>query len=122
MALDLALPTVVVPCPTVREPDGLALSSRNARLSPAGREAAPVLHRALMAGADAVRHGEHQAEVVREVMHRTLASEPLAEIDYVSVADPETLVELDSVADGALLSLAVRIEGVRLIDNERVPR
>jgi pantoate--beta-alanine ligase len=122
MALDLALPTVVVSCPTVREPDGLALSSRNARLSPAGREAAPVLHRALVAGADSVRGGEHRAEVVRAVMHRTLASEPLAEIDYVSVADPETLVELDSVADGAVLSLAVRIEGVRLIDNERVPR
>jgi pantoate--beta-alanine ligase len=121
MALDLALPTAVVPCPTVREPDGLALSSRNARLSPAGREAAPVLHRALVAGADAVRRGERQAEVVRAVMHRTLASEPLAEIDYVSVADPETLVELDTVAGGALLSLAVRIEGVRLIDNERVP-
>jgi pantoate--beta-alanine ligase len=122
MALDLALPTVVVSCPTVREPDGLALSSRNARLSPAGREAAPVLHRALAAGADTVRGGERRAEVVRAMLHRSLASEPLAEVDYVSVADPETLVELDTVAGEALLSLAVRIEGVRLIDNELVPR
>ncbi len=122
MALDLALPTAVVPCPTVREPDGLALSSRNARLSAAGREAASVLHRALVAGADLVVAGEHDAEAVRAVMRRTLAGEPLAEIDYVSVADPETLVELEAVAGAALLSLAVRIEGVRLIDNERVPR
>jgi len=120
MALDLALPTVVVPCPTVREPDGLALSSRNARLSPAGRAAAPVLHRALMAGAEAIGAGEHRAQAVRDLMRRSLAAEPLAEVDYVSVADPDTLQELDALDGHALLSLAVRIEGVRLIDNERV--
>jgi len=121
MAVDLALPTAVVPCPTVREPDGLALSSRNARLSPDGRAAAPVLHRALSAGADAVRSGEQRADEVRDAMRRTLATEPLAEADYVSVADPETLEELVTVDGRVLLSLAVRIEGVRLIDNERVP-
>ena len=121
MAVDLALPTAVVPCPTVREPDGLALSSRNARLSPDGRAAAPVLHRALSAGADAVRSGEQRADEVRDAMRRTLATEPLAEADYVSVADPETLEELVIVDGRVLLSLAVRIEGVRLIDNERVP-
>ena len=120
MALDLALPTLVVPCETVREPDGLAMSSRNARLSPAGRAAASVLRRALVAGGDAVRAGEHDAAALRSAMFAVLGTEPVAHPDYVSVADPETLEELESVAGRALLSLAVVIEGVRLIDNERV--
>ena len=120
MALDLALPTEVVPCETVREPDGLALSSRNARLSPSGRAAAPVLHRALVAGAASIRAGERDGEAVRRAMREVLASEPLAEPDYVSLADPDTLRELETVGGEALLSLAVQIEGVRLIDNERV--
>jgi pantoate--beta-alanine ligase len=120
MALDLALPTEVVPCETVREPDGLAMSSRNARLSPAGRAAAPALHRALLAGGACIRDGERSAETVRAAIRDVLAGEPLAAIDYVSVADPDTLRELAVVRGGALLSLAVRIEGVRLIDNERV--
>jgi pantoate--beta-alanine ligase len=118
MALDLALPTEVVPCETVREPDGLVMSSRNARLSPAGRAAAPVLRRALLAGARAIRDGETDATVVRRTMSDTLAVEPMAEPDYVSVADPDTLAELDTVNGEALLSLAVRIDGVRLIDNQ----
>lgn len=120
MALDLALPTVVVPCPTVREPDGLALSSRNARLSPAGRAAAPVLYRALRAAAARVAAGERDAEALQAEMRRVLAGEPLAEVDYVSVADPDTMTELSTVDGRALLSLAVRIEDIRLIDNERV--
>jgi pantoate--beta-alanine ligase len=120
MALDLALPTEVVPCATVREPDGLARSSRNARLSPAGRAAAPVLHRALEAAIDQHRAGERNAQALLAVMRETISGEPMAELDYVSVADPETLAERDRVDRPALLSLAARIEGVRLIDNERV--
>jgi pantoate--beta-alanine ligase len=120
MALDLALPTAVVPCETVREVDGLAMSSRNARLSPAGRAAASVLRRALVAGAAAVRGGTRDADAVRAAMFDVLRTEPMADPDYVSVADPDTLVELETVAGRALLSLAVAIEGVRLIDNERV--
>lgn len=120
MALDLALPTEVVPCPTVREPDGLAMSSRNARLTPAGRAAASVLHRALAAGASMVRGSEPDAEAVRAAMRAVLAGEPAADLDYVSVADPDTLDELTTLAGRALLSLAVRVEGVRLIDNELV--
>ncbi|HEY6571276.1 MAG TPA: pantoate--beta-alanine ligase, partial [Candidatus Limnocylindrales bacterium] len=121
MALDLALPTEVVALDTIREPDGLALSSRNARLSPAGRAAAPVIRRALLAGAACVRDGERDADVVRAEVSRVLATERLAEVDYVSVADPDTLKELATIGGtGALLSMAVRIEGVRLIDNERV--
>jgi pantoate--beta-alanine ligase len=120
MALDLALPTEVVPCETVREADGLAMSSRNARLTPGGRAAAPVLRRALLEGAARVRAGERSGAAVREAMLAVLRSEPAATPDYVSVADPDTLVELDTVAGRALLSLAVRIDDVRLIDNERV--
>jgi pantoate--beta-alanine ligase len=120
MALDLALPTEVVPCETVREPDGLAMSSRNARLSPEGRAAAPVLRRAMLAGAEAVRSGVRSGEAVRAVMRGVLASQARATLDYVSVADPETLAELDTVDGRALLSLAALIDGVRLIDNERV--
>jgi pantoate--beta-alanine ligase len=120
MALDLALPTTVVPCATVREPDGLAMSSRNARLTPEGRTAAQVLRRALLAGADAIRAGEADGEAVRRTMRDVLATEPGATTDYVSVADADTLAELDHVPGDALLSLAVRIDGVRLIDNERV--
>ena len=121
MATDLALPTEVVPCETVREPDGLALSSRNARLTAEGRAAAPVLRRALLAGAARVRAGERSGAAVRDAMLAVLAAEPAATADYVSVADPDTLAELDVVAGRALLSLAALIDDVRLIDNERVP-
>jgi pantoate--beta-alanine ligase len=121
MALDLALPTEVVALPTVREADGLALSSRNARLSAEGREAAAVLHRALVAGCERVAAGEREAAAVRQAMFAVLATEPRATPDYVSVADPDTLAELDRVTGRrALLSLAAFIDGVRLIDNERV--
>jgi pantoate--beta-alanine ligase len=120
MALDLALPTEVVALPTVREPDGLALSSRNARLSPEGRAVAPVLHRALQAGSAAVETGEREASAVRQAMFRELATEPAVTPEYVSVADPDTLAELDRVTGRrALLSLAAFVDGVRLIDNIR---
>jgi len=118
MALDLALPTEVIGCPTVREPDGLAMSSRNVHLSPEQRAAAPVLHRALRAARALRERGERSAEALRGEMRRVLAEEPLAEPDYVSVADAATLKELDMVAGPALLSLAVRFGSTRLIDNE----
>ena len=121
MALDLALPTTVVPCPTVREPDGLAMSSRNARLSPEARAAAPVLRRALMEARAAWERGERSADGLRDILRATLATEPLADVEYVSVADDLTLAELDHVTGPALLSLAVRFGDVRLIDNEPLP-
>ena len=120
MARDLALPTEVVPCETVREADGLAMSSRNARLTPDGRAKAPVLRRALLAGAARVRSGEASAAAVRDAMLAVLATEPAATADYVSVADPDSLHELVTVSGRALLSLAVQLDDVRLIDNERV--
>ena len=118
MALDLALPTEVIGCPTVREPDGLALSSRNVHLSPVERAAAPVLRRALLKARACWESGERSAEALRAAMREALAREPLARVDYVSVADPHTLTELDRLDDGALLSLAVRFGATRLIDNE----
>ena len=116
MATDLAL-TTVVPCPTVREPDGLAMSSRNVHLSPAERAAAAVLYRALLAGRARHATGERDAEAIRAAVHEVLAAEPLADVEYVSLADDATLAELDRVDGPALLSLAVRFGSTRLIDN-----
>jgi pantoate--beta-alanine ligase len=118
MALDLALPTEVVPCPTVREPDGLALSSRNVHLSPAERSAAPVIRRALLVGRERWLAGERSAEALRAAVREVLASEALAHLEYVSCADDLTLEELDRVEGRALLSLAVRFGTTRLIDNQ----
>jgi pantoate--beta-alanine ligase len=118
MALDLAIPTDVIACPTVREPDGLALSSRNVHLSPEERQAAPVLRKALLAARAAWERGERSGDALRARMREVLAAEPLANVEYVSVADAETLQELDRVDGPALLSLAVRFGSTRLIDNE----
>jgi pantoate--beta-alanine ligase len=118
MARDLAIGTDVIALPTVREPDGLAMSSRNVHLSPEQRTAATVLRRALVAARDAWRAGERSGDVLREAMGRVLASEPLADVDYVSIADGRTLAELDAVDGPALASLAVRFGPTRLIDNE----
>ena len=114
---DLGLGARIVVVPTVREPDGLALSSRNAYLGPEERGAAPVLYRALQAGRRLVEDGVSDAEVVRRRIRETIGREPLARIDYVSVADAGTLRELDRVDGPALASLAVYFGKTRLIDN-----
>lgn len=120
MALDLAIPTEVIACPTVRESDGLALSSRNVHLTPEERAAAPVLRRALVAARDRWAGGERSADALRATMLDELGSERLAVVDYVSVADGSTLLELDRIDGPALLSLAVRFGETRLIDNEPI--
>ena len=122
MARDLAILTEVIACPTVREPDGLALSSRNVHLSAGERAAAPVLRRALLAARGRWEAGERSGDALRSAMAEGLATEPLATPAYVSVADGRTLAELDRVVDGqsALLSLAVRLGSTRLIDNEPI--
>lgn len=117
MAADLNFPLEVVVCPTVRQPDGLALSSRNVYLDPAERQAATVLYRALRAAEAAYAAGERDAGKLRAIMSTTIAAEPLAQEEYVSVAHPDTLLELDAVHGGALLSMAVRLGRARLIDN-----
>ena len=117
MVRDLGFPVEIVVVPTVREADGLALSSRNDYLSPAERAAAPVLYRALSAAAEAFDRGERSGERLRAAMRGILAREPLAGPLYVSAAHPETLAELDAVEGPLLLSMAVRIGTTRLIDN-----
>jgi len=121
MVADLAIPTEIVVCPTVREADGLAMSSRNVRLSPDQRKAAPVLYRALCAAEALARAGERDAGVLRARMTELIAAEPLAQVDYVSVADTETLAECERLDGPALASLAVRFGDVRLIDNLPLP-
>lgn len=117
MVEDLNFDIEIVVCPIVREVDGLALSSRNARLAPAERAAAPVLYRALSAARDAIHDGILDGDELRQLMAAEIAAEPLARLDYVSVAHPETLQELDLVQDNALLSGAIFVGDVRLIDN-----
>ncbi len=118
MVRDLDLPIEIVIGPTVREADGLALSSRNAYLAPDEREAATVLYRALMSARERYEAGSRDAEELRAAMRAVLSAEPLARVEYVSTAHPLTLQELDQLdTDGALLSMAVRIGRTRLIDN-----
>jgi pantoate--beta-alanine ligase len=117
MTRDLNFPVDIVVCPIVREPDGLAMSSRNVYLDAAQRTAATVLYRALSAAKAAYEKGERGAEKLRTIMKETLASEPLAQVQYVSCADYETLQELDQVTGKTLLSMAVLFGKTRLIDN-----
>jgi pantoate--beta-alanine ligase len=117
MVRDLNFPVELVVCPIVREADGLALSSRNVYLTPEQRTAAPVLYRALSAARTAWAAGERDGDRLRQAMRRVLASEALAQTEYASAADPETLTELDLASRGVLLSMAVRIGKARLIDN-----
>ncbi len=123
MVRDLQFPLTLAICPTLREPDGLAMSSRNAYLTPEQRRAAPVVYRSLQAAAQQYADGERESEVLRRTMLDVLQAEPLAVPDYVSAADARTLRELDAPTDAPLLlSLAVRVGRTRLIDNLLLPR
>jgi len=114
---DLNMNVEVVTLPTVREPDGLAMSSRNTYLNPQQRRAATVLYQALSLAQRLWSQGETNAQTIRQQMTELIQKEPLATIDYVSVANAETLDELDRVSPPALVSLAVQIGKTRLIDN-----
>jgi pantoate--beta-alanine ligase len=117
MVRDLHLPVDILAAETVREADGLALSSRNAYLSPEERRAAAVLYNALRAAEQAIASGERRGDEVRRVMHEVLASEPLARVEYAAVVDAETFQPVDALAGSLVLPLAVRIGSTRLIDN-----
>lgn len=117
MVADLNVNLEIVTVPTVREPDGLAMSSRNTYLNPQERKAATVLYKALMAAQRHLARGERDAAHLRKQMTALIQKQPLARIDYISIAHPETLVELDKIEERALASLAVRIGKTRLIDN-----
>ena len=117
MVKDLNFPIDIVVCPIVREPDGLALSSRNIYLNPEERQAATVLFLSLNAARSAYDSGERAADKLRSLVREKVASEPLARLQYVSCADYDTLEELETVSRKALLSMAVYFGKTRLIDN-----
>src|SRR4051794_10020810 len=118
MAVDLSFPVRVAGCATVREADGLAMSSRNAYLTPAGRARAPVLHWALVAGAAAIAAGERDPASVRGLVADLIRAQPLAELDYAEVVDAATLRRIDPLEGEVRLLAATRFGRARLIDNE----
>jgi pantoate--beta-alanine ligase len=117
LAADLCLPVRVVGCPLVREPDGLAMSSRNRNLKPAEREAATVIHRGLQKGAEVVAGGERDAGKLRRVVANVLTTEPLVRLEYAEVVAADTMAPLDVLDGEVLMAVAARVGDVRLIDN-----
>jgi pantoate--beta-alanine ligase len=117
MAKDLNMNLNVIVCPTIREPDGLAMSSRNVYLTPEHRKAAPVLYKSLLLAKDLFAIGERNTAVILEQMITLIKKEPLVNIDYISITDAETLAELKTINKSALVSMAVRFGNTRLIDN-----
>ena len=117
LVADLDLPVEVVGCPTVREEDGVAMSSRNLRLGASERQAATALLRALLEGAGKVARGERSGAIVARAMAAVLGAEPLVEVDYAAVADPRSLERVDDIVSEVRLLVAATIGPVRLIDN-----
>jgi pantoate--beta-alanine ligase len=111
------MPLEVITCPTVREPDGLAMSSRNAYLNPAERQAALVLSRALHQAEACLAQGELQGTRLTATLRGCIARESLARIDYVAVCDPQSLREVEQLSGTVLVALAIYIGKTRLIDN-----
>jgi len=117
MVRDLNIPVRVVVCPIVREPDGLAMSSRNAYLDAGQRKSALVLYRSLTAVQERFDQGERKAHVLVDAGKQTLAHEPLVRLDYFEIVDPETLDPVDDLSRGGLVAVAAFLGNVRLIDN-----
>ena len=117
MARDLLFDVEILSAPTVREPDGLAMSSRNAYLSPAARQQASALNAALAEVRNRLRAGERDVRALLECARKRLAKEPLAEIDYIDIRGAKNLEILETIDRRAVMALAVRFEGARLIDN-----
>lgn len=117
MARDLNFDIEIVGCPIVREADGLAMSSRNTYLNDAERKAALILHKSLMLGKEMIEQGEHDASQIKKAIISNIESEPLAKVDYVEIVNPDTMENIDTVEDLALIATAVYIGKTRLIDN-----
>ncbi len=117
MVRDLDFPLEIIVCPTVREPDGLAMSSRNRYLSAVERRQALTLSRALHAAEIQVTRGEHRASALLQTVRATLQEEPAIRVDYIAAVDPDTLLPIENVASGALLAVAAYVGTTRLIDN-----
>lgn len=117
MVMDLNIPVEIIPCPIVREADGLAMSSRNTYLSPAERQQALVLSQSLKAAEAAVAAGERQADALELLIRKTIEKAPSAEVDYVQIVDAHTLTPVVQLKGSVLIALAVKIGKPRLIDN-----
>jgi pantoate--beta-alanine ligase len=117
MVQDLNFNLTVISCPTLREADGLAMSSRNVNLSPEARQQALCLYQALSAAKTAFEQGERSANHLRQMMTVVIQAAPLAHIDYIIITHPDTLTELETIEQTALFSMAVFMDKVRLIDN-----
>jgi len=120
MVRDLNFPVEIVPCPTVREADGLAMSSRNALLTAEQRRQAPVLYNALAEARKLIETGARDSMALKQVMADVLSRADLAQVDYVEIVDAETLSPVETIQGECLIALAVRFGQVRLIDNIRV--
>lgn len=121
MVVDLNVPVVVMPVATVREEDGLAISSRNKHLTAAQREIAPVLSRALRSAIDSIERGERRVEVIRGAAIETFARSPEARVEYFEITDPDTLQPVQRVEGPVLVAGAMWLGSTRLIDNMRWP-
>jgi pantoate--beta-alanine ligase len=117
MVADLRLPAEIVVCPIVREPDGLALSSRNAYLSPAKRAKALVLSRAIRQAEALAASGERRSSALVEAARQTFAAEPAVRVDYIELVDWATLLPVETAAPGTLFAAATWVGATRLIDN-----
>jgi pantoate--beta-alanine ligase len=117
MVADLNIPVEVKVMPIVREPDGLAMSSRNVYLNPQERKDAVVLFKALQQAKNMISQGKRNAHAVKKAMHALILSKKTASIDYIAIVDADTLTPLDKIKGKCLIALAVRIGRTRLIDN-----
>ena len=117
MVKDLNMNVRVIVCPTMREPDGLAMSSRNVYLTTEQRKQATVLNRSLQLAKDLYTKGERNAPKIKQQMTGLIQKEPIAVIDYISIANPDTLEELDAIQGQALVSMVVKFGNTRLLDN-----
>lgn len=117
MVRDLKSPVEVVVCPIVREPDGLAMSSRNAYLNPAERKQALILRKSLLCAEELFRTGEHRADQLVQAAQRIFAQDASVRLDYFQIVDPDTLEPLDSISGRALVAVAAYVGNTRLIDN-----
>ncbi len=117
MVRDLNMGVEIIVCPTVRELDGLAMSSRNSYLNPQERKAATVLYRSLRTAEEIIKAGEGDTSAIYDKIRQIIIAEPLCSIDYIHIVHPETLEDIKSITEKTVLALAVRIGSTRLIDN-----